>query len=53
MGKRNSQREYGQLMEHTRDLLCTWDSGVALCQSQHKCYFWRLSSMFEAYCTDK
>ena len=27
--------------------------GVAHCQSQHQCYFWRICSMFEAYCTGK
>ena len=29
------------------------DSGVTHCQSQHQCHLWRLSSMFEAYCTRK
>ena len=28
-------------------------SGVARCQSQHQCHFWRMSLIFEAYCTDK
>ena len=27
------------------------DSAVAGCQSQHQYHFWRMSSMFEAYCT--
>ena len=36
MEKRNSQIEHGQPMEHTRGLLCTCDSGVARCQSQHQ-----------------
>ena len=53
MEKRNSQLEHGQPMEQTRDFLCTCDSGVARCQSQHQCYFWRMNSMFEAYCTGK
>ena len=26
---------------------CMCDSGVARCQSQNQCYFWRMSSMFE------
>ena len=26
---------------------------VARCQSQHQCHFWRINSMFEAYCTDQ
>ena len=37
--KRNSQCEHGQLKKQTRGLLCTCDSGVALCQSQHLCHF--------------
>ena len=36
MEKRNSQCEHGQPMEQTRNLFCTCDSGVALCQSQHQ-----------------
>ena len=51
--KRNSQFEHGQPMEPTIGLFCTCDSGVACSQSQHKCNFWRMSSMFEAYCTGK
>ena len=35
--KRNSQREHGQLMEQTRGLFCTCNSGVARYQSQHQC----------------
>ena len=38
-------------MEQTRGLFCIWDSGVARCQSQHQCHFWRMNSMLEAYCT--
>ena len=36
MEKRNSQLEHGQPMEQTRGLLCTCESGVARCQSQHQ-----------------
>ena len=35
MEKRHSQLEHGQPMEQTRGLFCTYDSGVARCQSQH------------------
>ena len=52
MEKLNSQLEHGQPMEQTRGLFCMWDSGVARCQSQHRYHFWRMSSMFKAYCTD-
>ena len=45
MEKRNSQREQGQPMEQTRGLFCTCDSGVARCNSQHKCHFWGMSWM--------
>ena len=51
--KRNSQCEHGQPMEHTRGLFCTCNSGMARCQSQHQCHFWRMNAMFEAYCTGK
>ena len=51
--KRNSQlREHRQPMEQTRGLLCTCDSGVTRCQSQHQCHFWRINSIFEAYCRE-
>ena len=53
MEKRNSQLEHGQQMEQTIGLFCTCDSGVARCQSQHQYHFWRMSAMFEAYCTGK
>ena len=53
MEKQNSQLDHGQPMEQTRGLLCMFDIGVALCQSQHQYYFWQMSSMFEAYCTGK
>ena len=53
MEKQNRQCEHGQPMEQIRGLFCTWDSGVARCQSQHQCHFWRINSMFEAYCMDK
>ena len=53
MEKWNSQLEQGQPVEQIRGLLCTWDSGVARCQSQHKYHFWQMSSMFEACCTGK
>ena len=53
MEKRNSQLEHGQPKEQTRGLFCTCDSGVARRQSQHPYQFWRMSSMFEAFCTDK
>ena len=51
--KPNSQFEHGQPMEQTRSLFCMYDSGVARCKSQHQCHFWRMSLMFEAYCTGK
>ena len=50
MEKWNSQLKRGQPMEQTRGLFCTCDSGVARCQSQHKCLFWQKNSMFESYC---
>ena len=43
----------GSLKEQTRDLFCMCDSGVVRYQSQHQYHFWRMSSMFEAYCTRK
>ena len=39
MEKWNSQLEHRQQMEQTRGLFCTWDSGVAGCQSQHQYTF--------------
>ena len=37
--KRNSQHcEHGLPMEHTKGLLCTFESGVARCESQHQCH---------------
>ena len=53
MEKLNSQLKYGQPMKQTRGLYCTCDSGVASWQSQHRYHFWRISSMFETYCTGK
>ena len=50
---RNSQCEHRQPMEQTIGLFCMCDSGVARCQSQHKCHFWRINSTFEAHCTGK
>ena len=38
--------EHRQPMERTRGLFCMFDSGVARCESQHQCDFWRMSSMF-------
>ena len=37
-------------MKQTKGLFCTYDSGVARCQSQHKiqCHFWRMNSMYGA-----
>ena len=32
--KHNSHCEHGQPMEQTKGLFCTWDSGVARCQSR-------------------
>ena len=49
MEKQNSQPEHGQPMTQTRGLFCTFDSGVAHCQSQHQLHLWRMSSMFEAH----
>ena len=40
-------------MEQTSSMFCTYDSGVVRCQSQHQFHFWRMNSMFEAYCTGK
>ena len=45
MEKRNSQCEHGQPLEQTRSLFCACDSGVARCQSQHQCLFWRMSEL--------
>ena len=53
MEKRNSRFERRQLMEQTRGFFSTCESGVAPCQSQHQCHFWRMNAMFEAYCTGK
>ena len=53
MEKQNSKLEQGQPMEQTRGLFCMCDPGVARCQSQHQYHFWRMSSMFEAYCIGK
>ena len=39
MEKWNRQLEHRQQMEQTRGLVCTCDSGVARCQSQHKYQF--------------
>ena len=43
MEKRNRQFVNGQPMEQTGGLFCTCDSGVARCQSQNQCHFWRMS----------
>ena len=40
--KRNSQCEHGQPLVQAKGLYCTCDSGVACCQSQHHCHFWRM-----------
>ena len=40
-------------MEQTRDLLCASESGVACCQSQHQCHFWRMNLIFEVHYTGK
>ena len=53
MEKGNSQLGHGQPVEQTKGLFCTCNSGVAHCQSHHQYHFWRMSSMFEAYCTSK
>ena len=29
------------------------ESGVARCQSQHQCHFWRMNLMLEVNCTGK
>ena len=34
-------------------LVCTCESGVARCQSQHQCHFRRMNSMFEVHCKGK
>ena len=49
--QKNSQLGHGQPLEQTRGLFCMCDFGVARCQSQRLYHFWRLGSMFEAYCT--
>ena len=41
MEKRNGQLEHGQPIGQTKGLICTCDSGVARCQSQHQ---WRTSN---------
>ena len=51
--KQNSQLEHRQPMEQKRSLFCMCDLGVASCKSQHQFLFWRMSSMFEGYCTVK
>ena len=51
--KRNSQCDHAHPMEQTRGLFCSCDFGVARCQSQQLCHFWRMNSMFEVYCTGK
>ena len=51
--KRNNQCEHGQPMEQKKGLFYTCDSGVARCQSHDQCHFWRMNSMFKAYCTGK
>ena len=51
MEKWNGHFEHGQPMEQTRGLFCMCDSSVARCQLQNQYHFWRMSSMFEAYCT--
>ena len=43
MEKQNSQLEQRQPMEPIRGLFCMCDSGVARCQSQHQCNFWRIN----------
>ena len=53
MEERNSQCKHRQQMEQTRSSVYMCDTGVARCQSQHQCHFWRINSMFEAYCTGK
>ena len=53
MEKWNSHCEQGKPMDQTKDLFCMCELGVACCQSQHQCHFWRLNSMFEAYWTGK
>ena len=52
-GKVEQPGEQGQLKEQTRGLFCTSDSSVGRCKSEHQCHFWRMSSMFEAYCMGK
>ena len=47
MEKLNGQLEHGHPMEQTRGLLCTCDSGVASCHSQHQYHFRPMSSMFK------
>ena len=44
---------HGQPMKQTRRLFCTYISGVARCQSQHKYHIWRMNWVFEANCTGK
>ena len=34
-------------MKQTRDSLCKRKSGVARCQAQQQCHFWRINLMFE------
>ena len=48
MEKRHSQLEHGQPMERTGGLFCTYDSGVARCQSQHQSEFNNASARLSA-----
>ena len=49
MEKRNNQLEHGQPIEPTGGLFCTWDSGVARCQSQYQYHFWRTARIYALF----
>ena len=53
MKKRKKPCEGGQPMKQTLGLFCMSESGVARCQSQQQCHFWRMNLMFEEYCTGR
>ena len=51
--KRNSPCEQGQPMAQTKSCFARATRVWVACKSQHQCHFWRMNSMFEAYCTGK
>ena len=45
----NSHCEHEHSMKQIRRLLCMCESGVACCQSQHQCHFWRLANYYKLF----